>query len=645
MTRIKFLFSFIALIISNITFSQNTHTLVTIQDKNYSIGEFDFIYNKNNSYTEDPKSKKEYVDLFVNYKLKVHEAIAQGLDTLPSFKKEYNYYKDELAKPYLSDKSITEYLKKEAYERLKQEVNASHILIKLPKSPTPEDTLQAYNKIKNIKDRIKNGEDFNQLAKEFSDDPSAKKNMGKLGFFSGFMMVYPFESAAYNTPVNQVSDIIRTSFGYHIIKVHEKRENRGELRTAHIMMMFPPNSPKEIVETKKVKIDSIYQLVLKGEDFGSMAQNFSEDKRSAKNNGELPWFGSGRMIPEYSEPAFLLDSIGSVSKVIRTPYGFHIIKLLEKRGIKDFDEMEDEITKKISRDERAFKGKQSVINRLKKEYNFKQDEALINNIKEKAKSHNISDEDFYNYLNATSDNIATFSTKTLKTKDLITYLKINKQFTKTKKATLIDQMIKSFLEDEILSFEKTQLENKYPEYKYLLSEYHDGLLIFEISQKEIWNKASQDSTGIENYFNKHKNNYFEPEKIVGTAYFTTDKKTLNTIKSQFKKSPNITNDSIKQMIPSKNLKCIKGEFHLGEYAEIDKEVWNIKKSNGKKEPDFPYVFANGKTFPKKYKKLEETKGQVISDYQSELEKQWITRLKEKYNPVINTKALKFSKNK
>ncbi len=644
MTRIKFLVSVFALIISHTSFSQNSHTLLTIEGKNYSIEEFDFIYNKNNSYTEEPKSKKEYVDLFVNYKLKVHEAIAQGFDTLPSFKKEYNYYKEELAKPYFSNKEVTKKLKQEAYDRLKQEVDASHILIRIPKSATPEDTLKAYNKIKEIQERINKGEDFNKLAHEYSEDPSAKKNMGRLGFFSGFMMVYPFESAAYNTPINQVSDIVKTNFGYHLIKVHAKRQNRGELKTAHIMMMFPPNSPQKVIEEKKAKIDSIYQLVLKGENFGELAQNFSEDKNSARKNGELPWFGTGRMIPEFSEPAFKLDSIGAISEVIRTPYGFHIIKLLEKRGIKSYDEMEEEITQKISRDERAFKEKKSVIKKLKNEYNYNQNDSLLNAIKTKAKVLNISDKDFYSGFND-EDIIASFSSKKIYIKDLFESLKSNRQFTGSKKANMIENITQSYLNNQVVEFEKTQLDKKYPEYNFLLQEYHDGLLIFEVSQKEIWNKASQDSVGILKYYNSHKNDYFEPEKIVGKAYFAKDKKTLSVIKKQLNSTPNITTDSLKQIISSDSFKCINGEFSKGDYAAIDKDIWKIKKSNGRTDEDFPFAFALGKMTPKKYKELDETKGQVISDYQNMIEKQWIEKLKSKYNPVVNLKALKYSKNK
>ncbi len=643
MIRTK-LFLFIAsLFVINSIYSQDPHTLVVIGDKNYSVEEFDFIYNKNNSYSQEPKSKKEYIDLFVNYKLKVLEAIDQGFDTLPSFKKEFNYYKEELAKPYLSDKSVTENLKKEAYHRLTNEVNASHILIRLPKSPTPDDTLKAYNKIKSIVEKYKNGEDFNDLAQQYSEDPSAKSNKGKLGYFSGFMMVYPFESAAYNTPVGEISDITRTSFGYHVLKVHDKRPSRGELRTAHIMQMFPPNSSKDVVNAKRAKIDSIYQLIQNGEDFGTLAQNFSEDRNSARNNGELPWFGSGRMIPEYSEPAFQLDSIGDISKVVQTPYGFHIIKLLEKRGVKPYEEMLEEITNRISKDERAFQGKKVVINRLKKEYNYKENNNLLTSIKKKAAETKNADKEFYAAFDGNKDAIASFNDVQLTVEDLLTNLKSNRQFSKANKANMFDKLTTDFIESKIIEFEKSRLIDKYDEYKFLLNEYHDGLLIFEISQKEIWNKATGDSAGIRNYYESHKADYYYPEKITGRAIFVKDKKTYKMVEKLLKADSEITNDSLKAIFDKNSIKCIDGEFEKGQFAAIDKQVWNDKKSSGKIDEEFPFVYTIGKTESKKPKEFEETKGQVISDYQSKIEKEWIQKLKEKYSPVVNKKALKFSK--
>jgi peptidyl-prolyl cis-trans isomerase SurA len=643
MKTIKLFFAIAVFITPLTSFCQDAHTLVSIGDKNYSVEEFDFIYTKNNAFSEHPISKKEYIDLFVNYKLKVHEAIAQGFDTLPSFTKEFNYYKEELAKPYLSDTSITEHLKREAYERMTKEVNASHILIQIPKSATPADTLKAYNKISDILKKIKEGEDFNELATEFSEDPSAKTNHGRLGYFSGFMMVYPFESGAFNTPVGELSDIIRSSFGYHLIKVHDKRDNPGELKTAHIMMMTPKTASKELIALKKSRIDSIYQLIVKGEDFAELAQKFSEDRNSARNNGELPWFSNGRMIPEFSEPAFKLDSIGAISEVIHTPFGYHIIKLLDKKQVKPYEEMEEEITKRIAKDERIFQEKKVVIQRLKKEYNFQENEDLINTIKATAKEKNISDEDFFSTFNENNQSIASLDAKEIKTAEVMAYLKNNRQFSKTRKSILIDKLLTTFIDNQILDFEKSRLTDKYPEFRFLLEEYHDGLLIFDISQKEIWNRASEDSIGIANYYAAHKNNYFYPEKIDGRAIFMKDKKTLKAVKKLLASDPEISNDSLKHIFGKQQIKCINGAFEKGEYKAIDKQIWKNKQSNGKTDQEYPFVYATGDLIAQKEKSLDETKGQLIADYQYNIEKQWISQLKAKYNPTINYKALKFSK--
>jgi peptidyl-prolyl cis-trans isomerase SurA len=627
----------------NIYAQKSEHTLLTIGDKKYSVEEFDFIYNKNNSFTEESKTKKEYVDLFVNYKLKVHEAIAQGYDTLPSFIKEFNYYKEELAKPYLSDSKVTDKLKQEAYNRLKTAVKASHILINLPPSPSPDDTLKAYNKIASILEKYNNGEDFSKLALQYSEDPSAKRNSGNLGYFSGFMMVYPFESAAFNTKVGEVSEIVRTSFGYHILRVHDKKDNPGELKTAHIMQMFPPNSKEEVINAKKAKIDSIYQLALNGEDFGSLAQKFSDDKNSARNNGELQWFSYGRMIPEFSEPAYALDSIGAISKVIRTPYGFHIIKLLDKRSIKPYKDIEEEITKRIARDERAFQSQKVVINRLKKEYNFTENASITNKLKEKAQNTQLSNNEFFALFDNSKDTIASFNKHAILVNKLVEHIKKDNNLKETQRASTIESLVSDFYDNEIINYEKNKLTEKYPEYRSLINEYHDGLLIFEISQNEIWNKAINDSTGIVKYYEANKDKYFIPEKLNGKAIFAKDKKTHKLIKKQLAQNPDITNDSLINSYDKETIKIFEGEIEKGKYKAIDKQIWKLKKSDGKVDEQYPYIYALGEITEKKLKTLDKTRGQVIADYQTEIENNWINQLKSKFNPIVSFKALKHSK--
>ncbi|SMO65565.1 peptidyl-prolyl cis-trans isomerase SurA [Saccharicrinis carchari] len=641
MKRTTLILFLLAVLFSAGSMAQSNHTLVSIGNKQYQVEEFDFIYSKNNNFSEEPKSKKEYIALFVNYKLKVHEAIAQGLDTLPSFKKEYNYYKEELAKPYLSDSKVTEKLIQEAYDRLKTEINASHILIKLPPSPTPEDTLAAYRKINAIVDKFNNGEDFNKLALQYSDDPSARKNQGKLGYFTGFMMVYPFESAAFNTPKGSISPITRTSFGYHLVQVHDKRPNRGEVLTAHIMQMFPRNASQELIAQKKAKIDSVYQLLLQGQDFAALAQQYSDDRNSAANNGQLPWFGTGRMVAEFSEPAFALDSVNNISEIVRTPYGFHIIKFLDKRGIKPLEEMREEIEDRIASDERAYQSKQVVVARLKEEYGFSKNKSLYDVIKQMVADNNVTNDEFFEHFKENENNIATMKGWELKTGDLMAELKKNRQFMQNRSTVDFDVLMQDFIGEAILKFEKTKLRDKYPEYKYLLNEYHDGLLIFDISQKEIWNKAIEDSIGIQNYFEAHKSAYFHPEKLDGILFLTNDKKELKAAKKLLQVNPEITADSLQQLYP--DAKVIKNVFEKGEYQALDKQIWKIKKSEGKEITDFKYAWASGKRIPKKQKELDETRGQVIADYQNQIEKEWLAGLKAKYSPVVNAKALKYSK--
>ncbi|WP_075601601.1 peptidylprolyl isomerase [Saccharicrinis aurantiacus] len=620
--------------------AQNSSTLLTIGDKEFSSEEFNFIYDKNNSFSETKQSKKEYIDLFVNYKLKVAEAEAQGLDTVPAFVKEFNYYKKELAKPYLTDQAITDQLLKEAYEHLKVEVDASHILLRLDENASPEDTLKVYEKLMGIKKQAEEGADFGVLAQKYSEDPSAKQNKGHLGYFKGFMMVYPFEHAAYNTEVGQLSEITRTSFGYHLIKVNDKREDRGELLTAHIMMMFPQNATSEIKAEKKAKIDSVYQLVLKGDDFGALATSYSEDRRSATNNGELPWFGAGKMIPEYSEPAFELDSVNNISAVVESPYGFHIIKLLDKRSIASFEEMEEEIKGKIKRDERANKGTKSLVARLKKEYSYSENGANMSLVKDKGTSTDLSNEDYVELLNSEDAVLFTLADSSYTGADLAKFIIDNRTYTKAKRIKEFDAMFEAFADEKILSYEEAHLEEKYPEYRFLVDEYHDGLLIFEISQAEIWNKANEDSIGIQNYFNANSKSYYEPEQIQGEIAFFKSKKDQKAF-SKIAKSTILSDfDSIKSTMPEPNkIKLVKGTFSRGDFKTVDAQIWKDKKSEGNVDKEFPYSFARGKTIPKVYKALDETKGQVIADYQTELEAQWLSVLKEKLNPIVNKKAL------
>jgi len=369
----KFFFLFFLLIvfIQSPQSQNNNEILLTIHDRKITKAEFERIYRKNNRNSSiiDKKSLEEYLDLFINFKLKVIEAKELGLDITASFIKEFEGYRKQLAKPYLIDNKTNEELISEAYKRIKQEVRASHILIRVDINATPEDTLFAYNKTLNIRERLLEGEPFEIVAKRTSDDPSVKNNGGDLGYFTAFQMPYSFETAAYNTNVSELSMPVTTRFGYHIIKVTDKRVAQGQIKVAHILLTVSQGAKQEEKEKARKKIVDIYEQLKNDEDFGELAKKYSEDPGTAKNGGELPWFGVGRiMVREFENAAFALKKNGDISGPVRTSVGWHIIKRIDKKEIESFDEMKTQLENKISKDERALISKMSFIQKLKREY-------------------------------------------------------------------------------------------------------------------------------------------------------------------------------------------------------------------------------------------------------------------------------------
>ncbi|MCC6684447.1 MAG: peptidylprolyl isomerase, partial [Bacteroidia bacterium] len=336
--------------------------------------EFERIYSKNNTSKEKPdeKSIREYLDLYVNFKLKVKEAIRMGLDTLPSFKSELAGYRKQLAQPYLIDQKVSQQLVKEAYERMKYEINASHILIRLDENALPKDTIAAYKKIMDLRAKIMKGESFDSVAAKFSEDPSAVSNYGNLGWFTAFQMIYQFETGAYTTEPGKISMPVRTRFGYHLIKVIDKRAATGEIKVAHIGIRVPSSATSEQQLEIKSRVDAIYTKLKQGEKFEDLVKQYSEDERTAQQKGELNWFsGTNNSFPqEFKDAAFALKENGTFSAPVRTSFGWHIIKRVDKRGLQPLAELEESIKSKVARDSRQDQNKRAVIDRIKRENSF-----------------------------------------------------------------------------------------------------------------------------------------------------------------------------------------------------------------------------------------------------------------------------------
>ncbi|HIA37602.1 MAG TPA: peptidylprolyl isomerase, partial [Flavobacteriales bacterium] len=623
--------------------------LMEVADEKITKAEFLKVYFKNSKKDKeiDQKSLEEYIELYSNFKLKVAEARELGLDTTSAFKNELSGYRKQLAQPYLNDKEISEKLLIEAYERKKHDVRASHILIKVGMDAEPKDTLLAYNKIIKLRKRILDGADFNAIARQVSEDPSAKDNGGDLGYFTVFQMIYPFETMAYTTKVGGVSKPVRTRYGYHIIKVADKKDALLEVKTSHIMVIASRDVSQEAELKAKQKIDLAYQNLKDGATFKEAALKFSEDKKTAKTGGALPWFSTGKMVGDFEKAIAGLDQIGDYSTPVRTDYGWHIIQLNEQKPLPEFNDVKSTLKVKISKDARSNKPREVFVNKVKKEYNFKQD------LKKRNEFYKYIDEQYYSgrwkaeKVSALNSTMFTLGAKEFNQQDFARYIKKNPSRKKKQKdiapKTVVNSLYLKFVQESCIDYEDSHLESKYPDFKSLVQEYRDGILLFELTDKKVWSKAIKDTAGLKIFYNSNRNKYMWDQRLDAEIYTCSDEitaaKTRKLVKKKAKKG--YTLEYIKKTINAeKNVLAIAEGKYLKDAVEINEKVqWTEGISENINE-DSEIVFVNvKKVLPVMPKALSEAKGLITADYQVYLEKEWIELLRKKYPLIIHKDVL------
>lgn len=623
---------------------KDKNILFTIDNDPVTIAEFDRVYSKNINLVKDEaqKDKKNYLELFINYKLKVKEAHSQGLHLQTDFINEYAKYRNELSQNYLYEQEITEEIIKEAYDRLKEQVRASHILILVSQDAIPSDTLVAYNKIKEIRDKAVVGEDFTQLAKTYSEDPSAEQNGGDLGYFSAFQMVYPFENAAYNTPVGQVSQIVRTNYGYHILKVVDRRDMPAEITASHIMIAHRQQSD---VENTKKQIDEIYQRLLQGEDFVTLVKQFSQDAASANRDGLIGRFGFGRLnAPAFEEAAFALKNPGDFSEPVLSDFGWHIAYLVERHPIKTYEEYRDELFENIKGSDRARKIEQSELDRIKNKYGYQSYPEVVTYFSELVTDSIYLRRWDYDANHPDMDKIAfSVGTQNFTYRDFAEHVKLAQRRIRTNDKSIKELLIgyhRDFEENSLKEFFKTALEKENKEYADLLTEYRDGLLIYSLMDKNIWEKVKNDSIGIVNYYNKNKNNYVWKTRVQAAIGSTTDKLVAERAKQLLEEGTDT--EQITQQLNSDQRVVIsftENQFELGHPA-LPQGFKPIMGTSFYQSGSHYVVVRVTEVLPEGPKKLEQIKGKVSSDYQNELEQIWMQELRQKYKVVYNKKAIR-----
>jgi len=620
--------------------NKSKEVLFTINDKPYYTDEFVRVYNKNLDLVKDESQKdlNQYLDLYIGYKLKVNKANKLGLQDGQQYLSELKTYRTQLSKNYTTDSKVTKELVDEGYKRLQKEVNASHILILVDENASPADTLAAYNKTKAIRERIMKGEDFGTVAAEVSQDPSAKENKGNLGYFTSFRMVYAFENGAYNTPVGTVSNPVRTRFGYHLIKINDVRANRGEVAVAHIMILKQKDN--EEVTTAKTTIEDIYKKLQQGEKFEELAKQFSEDKSSASKGGVLNRFGSGQLSSEeFENKAFSLTKENPVSEPFETQFGWHIVKLIEKFPIKSYEDSRIELENKISKDDRSRLITNSLTEKLRKKYPVKRDAKLYSSIVK------LVTDDFYEAkwslpadakkYSATLFNVGTRNLTGTTFLDYI-YSQQKSGIAIKPIEKLVEKLFENFADEHRNQYNNENLENEFPEFASVMEEYRDGLLLFDLMDKEIWQRSKTDSVGLKAFYETQKNKYQWKTRVTSEIYSSRDKETMNKVLAMLKKGK--TPKDVKDKFNTEqvlNVMLYEGTYEEGDSALPQGTKMELGLSEITNKGEYYFITKVNKVLPAGAKSLEECKGKLVNDYQQYLEQNWVDELKKEFTVKVN----------
>lgn len=633
-------------------------TLMTIGDNVVTVQEFADVYEKNNlnNNVVEKKSVDEYLDLYINYRMKIIEALEMKLDTSAKFKRELEGYRKQLAKPYFSNDKVSDKLLHEAYERMKSDIRASHILIACDKHALPSDTLKAYNKALDLRKRALKGEDFGALAAQYSDDPSArdmkaengrparKGNRGDLGYFTVFDMVYPFETGAYNTKEGEISMPVRSDFGYHIIKVTSVTDAIGSTQAAHIFLKMEPEATPEEEAEMRQKAENIYkELMAKdGKNWVECVNQYSDDRGTVPRGGVLSNFTVSRIVPEFIAAVKSVEP-GQIAKPVRSMYGFHIVKLISVSEIGSFEKESGLLTKRLEKDMRSKKSEEVVLKQLRKDYHFNQEDKNLEAFMATIDSTMLTGR----FVPAADVNMEatlfTIDKKPFKVAELVEYVKKNqKPQLYVTAPTYAYQLYEEYANKQLINYADQHLEERYPEFKQTVQEYYDGILLFDLMEREVWRKAIQDTLGLEKFYERTGSKYMWGDRVQAAVISISNPESLAKVKEYV--SQGVSMDSLRAVLVRdtiKNVNMRKGFFQKGDNQFVDQTEWKkgvVKEIPSTVDKTTVIVVIMDVRAPEQ-KTLNEAKGLVTSDYQAEIERQWMERLHKKYPVDINKSVL------
>lgn len=648
-----FLLAGLILLNKTATAQQDDPTLFTIENTPVQVSEFLYIYNKTNGEEANfsKASLEEYLDLYTKFKLKVQKAKDMQLDTISSLQQELAGYRRQLADSYLLDREVIDRLVEEAYNRKKQDVNISHILIRVAPNATPEDTLAAYKRIKSIRQELNDGKTFEQLASTYSEDPNSKNKNGNVGFITAMLPngFYELETVAYELPIGQVSDVVRSGVGYHLVKVNERRSARGEMEVSHILLRKEKDGSN--AEQVRETAQRIYREIEQGADFGQMVTQYSQDQLTAGKGGYLGTFGINKYEDAFEDAAFAIAEDGGVSEPVETKAGFHIIKRISKNGVQPFDEMKGRLEQQVRQNDRFQLAVNSMIDRIKRETNFKENSGALQSFKDTVSTDFVT----FKWRAPAEDEVAKLGLFTLDGNNklmLSDFLQFAQSAARQRinlgregktVPVVVDELYKEFVAEQVLKYEEQQLEKKYPDFKALMREYEEGILLFEATKRLVWDKASQDTVGLKQFFEQNRDQYRWKDRAVVTTYTIESEGTgmLEEIR-QFAAKNGIEETLAKyNKDGEKMISATQKTVEKGRNKQLDTLDWT-SGTLGESAIDRQ---SKSVTFDKieriiapENKELRDARGYVVADYQDYLEKQWVESLRKEYNVKVNKRV-------
>jgi peptidyl-prolyl cis-trans isomerase SurA len=633
-------FTRIPLVVFLFTQSVQGQTIFTYGNKQVSKAEFLRAYTKNN--TDDKpteKSYRDYFELYAKFKVKVQAALDMRLDTLPNLKAETQNFRNQLAENFLNDEGSTKELIDEAWSRSQSDIHVAHIFIPIHKADSAVQIQRAQAKINKAYEQLKQ-QSFEQVALEYSEDPSVKSNKGDIGYVTVFVLPYALENIVYNTPVGQYSKPYRSASGFHIFKVIGQRKAAGRIKAAQILLIFPPESSKIQEDSVRAKADSLATALRNGADFGNLARQFSNDNLSYQNGGELPEFGVGRYAPEFELAAFALEKDGLISKPVRTEFGYHIIKRIgytPAQKDKEDEQWRENMKQQIMQSDRMEVSRRKLLKNIQQKTKFRKFAYNQNHLWRLTDSVLANKKlPVFTDLNSNTPLFA-FSKQSVRVKDWQNYLESIKSVPALVSGKTNAELFELFVEVSSFDYYRNHLQEYNADFVFQLNEFKEGNLLFEVMQRKIWDVATEDSAALKKFYQKNSNKYWWESSADAIILTCADATIADSLKAKLQKDP----AAWRNFIDNNNgtVQADSGRFELGQIPVVDRTNFSpaLMTANVKNASDNSITFAyivrlHNNREPRNF---DDARGFVINDYQEYLENEWLAELGKKYPIKLN----------